>query len=109
MNFTDHFPGPYVRARSASPSPKYRSVSSRVRSSSLTSCRAFRVMEEDYFVCVKPGETVAADFDGIAAILERERPRELSRAERFILRHVPAKARRALDVGCGDGRLTQAI
>lgn len=53
---------------------------------------------------------VVTDFDGIAdAIAADPLPDTLSPAERFLLRHVPAGARRALDVGCGDGSLTRAL
>jgi 2-polyprenyl-3-methyl-5-hydroxy-6-metoxy-1,4-benzoquinol methylase len=53
---------------------------------------------------------VVADFDRIAAALDaEERERPLSRAERFLLRQVPASATSALDVGCGDGRVTRAL
>jgi 2-polyprenyl-3-methyl-5-hydroxy-6-metoxy-1,4-benzoquinol methylase len=59
---------------------------------------------------VKPPASVAADFDRIALALAAERAEwPLSPAERFVLRQIPAHARRALDVGCGDGRLTRAI
>lgn len=37
------------------------------------------------------------------------RPDVFTSAERFLLRHVPAGARRAVDVGCGDGALTRAL
>lgn len=53
---------------------------------------------------------VAADFDRIAdAIAAARRPDVLTRAERFLLRHVPSHARRALDVGCGDGAIGRAL
>jgi SAM-dependent methyltransferase len=53
---------------------------------------------------------VVADFDGIAdAIAADPRPDVLTAAERFLLRHVPARAQRALDVGCGDGSLTRVL
>ena len=53
---------------------------------------------------------VAADFDRIAAALGAE-PRErcLTRAEEFLLRQVPPRAKTALDAGCGDGLLTRAL
>lgn len=53
---------------------------------------------------------VIADFDGIAdAMAADPRPDVLTAAERFLLRHVPGHARRAVDVGCGDGWLTRAL
>src|SRR5256885_2740449 len=53
---------------------------------------------------------VAADFDRIAAALGADdRERTLTRAERWLLRQVPAHAKCALDVGCGDGLLTRAL
>ena len=59
---------------------------------------------------MKPMPTVVTDFDGIAnAIAADPRPDTFTSAERFLLRHVPARARRALDVGCGDGALTRAL
>ena len=54
--------------------------------------------------------TVAADFDEIATALAEGTPREtLTSAERALLAHVPAHAKRALDVGCGDGVITRAL
>lgn len=54
--------------------------------------------------------SVIADFDGIADAIARDaRPDVFTLAERFLLRHVPANAKRALDVGCGDGSLTRAL
>ena len=59
---------------------------------------------------MKPMRAVVADFDRIAdAIAADPRPDVLTSAERFLLRHVPAHAQRALDVGCGDGWLTRAL
>jgi SAM-dependent methyltransferase len=59
---------------------------------------------------MKPKSAVVADFDGIAsALAARPRSDECSTAERFLLSRVPATAERALDVGCGDGRITRAL
>ena len=53
---------------------------------------------------------IASDFDAIAAAMAAMPRREvLTSAERAILRHIPAHARRALDVGCGDGLVTRAM
>ena len=53
---------------------------------------------------------VVADFDRIADALAADpRPDVLTSAERFLLRQVPGHARRAVDVGCGDGSLTRAL
>jgi SAM-dependent methyltransferase len=53
---------------------------------------------------------VVADFDRIAdAMAADPRPDVLTLAERFLLRFVPKDAKRALDVGCGDGSLTRAL
>ena len=58
---------------------------------------------------MKSTATVAADFDAIAtAIKANPRRDRLTPAERAILRHVPARATRGLDVGCGDGVVTRA-
>ena len=59
---------------------------------------------------MKPLPAVVADFDKIAeAIAADPRPDLFTVAERFLLEHVPAGARRAVDVGCGDGALTRAL
>jgi SAM-dependent methyltransferase len=59
---------------------------------------------------MKSMPAVIKDFDEIAdAIAAEPRPDVLSLAERFLLRQVPAHAKRALDVGCGDGTLTRAL
>jgi ubiquinone/menaquinone biosynthesis C-methylase UbiE len=59
---------------------------------------------------VKPVAQVAADFDRIARALADTTPRErLTAAERALLRQVPAGAKRAMDVGCGDGVITRAL
>ena len=53
---------------------------------------------------------VAADFDAIADALACETAREtLTPAERALLTHVPANARHAIDVGCGDGVITRVL
>jgi SAM-dependent methyltransferase len=53
---------------------------------------------------------VIADFDRIAdAMAADPRPDVFTLAERFLLRLVPEDAKRALDVGCGDGSLTRAL
>ena len=53
---------------------------------------------------------IAADFDAIAAALATGSPRtRLSPAEASLLAHVPAHAKRALDVGCGDGVVARAL
>lgn len=59
---------------------------------------------------MKPSAGVAGDFDRIAAAM-RNAPRAdtLTVAESSLLKHVPANARRALDVGCGDGTLARAL
>jgi 2-polyprenyl-3-methyl-5-hydroxy-6-metoxy-1,4-benzoquinol methylase len=58
----------------------------------------------------KSMQSVIADFDGIADAIARDaRPDVFTSAERFLLRHVPANAKRALDVGCGDGALSRAL
>ncbi len=50
---------------------------------------------------------VAADFDTIADALACETAHEtLTPAERALLTHVPARAKHAIDVGCGDGVIT---
>jgi 2-polyprenyl-3-methyl-5-hydroxy-6-metoxy-1,4-benzoquinol methylase len=59
---------------------------------------------------VKLSSAVAGDFDQIAAVLGASpSERTLSRAERFVLRQVPAHATSALDVSCGDGLITCAL
>jgi 2-polyprenyl-3-methyl-5-hydroxy-6-metoxy-1,4-benzoquinol methylase len=59
---------------------------------------------------VKPVARVAADFDEIArALAARSAHEELTPAERALLAHTPAHARRAIDVGCGDGVITRAL
>jgi 2-polyprenyl-3-methyl-5-hydroxy-6-metoxy-1,4-benzoquinol methylase len=59
---------------------------------------------------MKPLTAVVADFDRIAdAIAAEPRPDVFTAAERFLLEHVPARARRAVDVGCGDGAMTRAL
>jgi 2-polyprenyl-3-methyl-5-hydroxy-6-metoxy-1,4-benzoquinol methylase len=59
---------------------------------------------------VKPVARVASDFDRIAAALADTPPRErLTAAERALVRQVPAGAKRAVDVGCGDGVITRAL
>jgi SAM-dependent methyltransferase len=59
---------------------------------------------------MKPVPEIVADFDKIADALAADpRPDVFTLAERFLLRHVPEHARRALDVGCGDGALTRAL
>jgi SAM-dependent methyltransferase len=58
----------------------------------------------------KPISIVAAEFDAIANALERTgRPEVLTPAHRALLDHLPREARRALDVGCGDGMVTRAV
>lgn len=53
---------------------------------------------------------VAADFDAIAGELGDAPARQrLTPAERALLSHVPAAAKRAIDVGCGDGVITRAL
>ena len=53
---------------------------------------------------------VAADFDTIADALACESAHEtLTPAERALLTHVPANAKHAIDVGCGDGVTTRAL
>jgi 2-polyprenyl-3-methyl-5-hydroxy-6-metoxy-1,4-benzoquinol methylase len=59
---------------------------------------------------MKSMPAVVADFDRIADALAADpRPDVLTSAERFLVRHVPAHARRALDVGCGGGALTRVL
>ena len=59
---------------------------------------------------MKPLPAVVADFDRIAdAIAADPRPDDFTSAERFLLTRVPARAHRAVDVGCGDGALTRAL
>lgn len=59
---------------------------------------------------MKPMPVVVTEFDGIAdAIATDPRADELTAPERFLLRHVPPRARNALDVGCGHGSLTRAL
>jgi 2-polyprenyl-3-methyl-5-hydroxy-6-metoxy-1,4-benzoquinol methylase len=58
----------------------------------------------------KPMSAVVREFDRIAAAMAAHpRPDVFTLAERFLLRHVPAHAKRAVDVGCGDGSLTRAL
>jgi len=59
---------------------------------------------------LKPADELSGEFDAIAhALAALPRTHEsLSRAERALLRWIPEGARRGLDVGCGDGRLTRA-
>lgn len=53
---------------------------------------------------------IAADFDAIADALARGPAHEtLTPAERALLAHVPADARYAIDVGCGDGVMTRVL
>jgi SAM-dependent methyltransferase len=53
---------------------------------------------------------VASEFDEIAlALASSATRREWSAAERFLLERIPATARTALDVGCGDGRMTREL
>jgi 2-polyprenyl-3-methyl-5-hydroxy-6-metoxy-1,4-benzoquinol methylase len=59
---------------------------------------------------LKSVDEVASDFDAIAHALHRSSRRDrLSQAQRELLRGIPSHARRALDVGCGDGFLARAI
>jgi 2-polyprenyl-3-methyl-5-hydroxy-6-metoxy-1,4-benzoquinol methylase len=59
---------------------------------------------------MKTTAEVAADFDEIAAALAASPPRDrLTPAERALLAYVPASARTAIDVGCGDGVITRAV
>jgi 2-polyprenyl-3-methyl-5-hydroxy-6-metoxy-1,4-benzoquinol methylase len=58
----------------------------------------------------KAVDEVIRDFDAIASALDRAPARDvLSPAEGALLRHVPPTARRALDVGCGDGKLSRML
>lgn len=59
---------------------------------------------------MKPLDEVARDFDLIAGAL-RALPSSdaLTPAEKSLLLHVPAGVRRAIDVGCGDGRFARAL
>jgi 2-polyprenyl-3-methyl-5-hydroxy-6-metoxy-1,4-benzoquinol methylase len=53
---------------------------------------------------------VVADFDRIAdAMAADPRPDVFTFAERFLLQLIPEDAKRALDVGCGDGSLSRAL
>jgi 2-polyprenyl-3-methyl-5-hydroxy-6-metoxy-1,4-benzoquinol methylase len=53
---------------------------------------------------------VVQEFDRIAdAIAAHPRPDVFTLAERFLLQQVPVHAKRAVDVGCGDGSLTRAL
>ena len=59
---------------------------------------------------MKPVDEIAADFDVIAAALRAAPASErLTPAEHALLAYVPANARRALDVGCGDGVIARAL
>ena len=59
---------------------------------------------------MKSIQAIVADFDDIASALAADHgPAVFTFAERFLLRHVPAHAKRALDVGCGDGSFTRAL
>src|SRR5262245_18672399 len=50
-----------------------------------------------------------SDFDAIAgALTEAPHAEWLTAPERFLLEQIPPRARRGLDVGCGDGLLTRA-
>jgi 2-polyprenyl-3-methyl-5-hydroxy-6-metoxy-1,4-benzoquinol methylase len=55
-------------------------------------------------------EQVIRDFDAIAGALAAAAHADvLTPAERALLRHVPPNARRALDVGCGDGVVARTL
>ncbi|MDQ6716821.1 MAG: class I SAM-dependent methyltransferase [Gemmatimonadota bacterium] len=59
---------------------------------------------------LKPLGEVAQDFNRIAAALRAlDSSDALTPAERSLLRLVPRSARRAMDVGCGDGRFARAL
>jgi SAM-dependent methyltransferase len=59
---------------------------------------------------MKPLPDVARDFDLIAsALADSPADRRLTAAERVVLEAIPAAARSAIDVGCGDGHLARAI
>ena len=59
---------------------------------------------------MKAATNVAADFDEIArALAAGSAHEELTPAERALLAHTPAHARRAIDVGCGDGVITRVL
>jgi|RhiMetdeSRZDD1v2_1073273.scaffolds.fasta_scaffold839475_2 SAM-dependent methyltransferase len=59
---------------------------------------------------MKTVRELVADFDGIAAALAAAPVRErLTPAERALLWHVPPRAKRAIDIGCGDGVVTRAL
>lgn len=59
---------------------------------------------------MKSASEIAADFDGIAAALRAAaRADQLTPAESFLFEIVPSVARTALDVGCGDGRLSRVL
>ena len=59
---------------------------------------------------MKTASDVVRDFDLIAsALADAPTDRPFNAPERAVLKAVPAGARSALDVGCGDGRLARAL